>query len=73
MGCRQRDGPGWPDHSRREGKIDVFAGDTLRRPLESGAVFRREWINPPLHIDLRSTNEPLRLIRDATGRYEMRS
>ena len=42
------------------------------RPLGNSAVFTREWINSPLRIDLRSASERLQLIRDATGRYEVR-
>lgn len=39
----------------------------------SGTVFTREWISDPMLIELRSADEHLRVIRDSSGRYEVRS
>ena len=61
-----------PD-SRGVVDADRPADEFALNALGSGTVFTREWINDPILIELRSAGERLRVIRDASGRYEVRS
>ena len=58
------DAIGQADIEGRSGHLDAAAA--------TGTVFTREWVNPPLRIDLRSADQHVQLIRDAAGRYEVR-